>query len=490
MVVADPAFASTDCEDPLLPATFTAVPGTSVISLLAVGFLPLLPSLEAGETCTVVVDVIGGAVGSLGNTTGDLLVDSVPAGKASAVLEVTGVEDLLELGKEFIDDPVAPGGTVTLEFTVTNKSRDDSATAITFDDDLDATLAGLTPTLPPMPDPPCGGGSSLAFSLGVLTLTGGTLPPEESCTFGVSLDVPGVAAPGTYPNTAGPVSGDVGGSPETGNVAGDLLFVVSFPILTKEFTDDPVGAGDTVTLEFTITNPETTSTMSGIEFVDELTTVLPFPLTVTLPPVPDPPCGTGSSLALIFIDVDRQGLELTGGDLAAGGAVGDPCTFSVTVDIPDGLAAGTYTNTTEEITAVLDDFPGTPTVLGPPATDDLVVVAAPSLSKEFLSDPVDPGGTVTLEFTLTHDALAPGDATAIAFTDDLAALVPAIAGLTATVPPVPDPPCGVGSSLTGSVGDTFLTFAGGTLAPGGDLYLQRQPERARRRNPGESHQYH
>ena len=81
-----------------------------------------------------------------------------------------------------------------------------------------------------------------------------------------------------------------------------------------------------------------------------------------------------------------------------------------------------------------------------------MVVGAPELSKEFTDDPVPPGGTVTLEFTLTHDELAPGDATGITFTDDLAALVPAIPGLTATLPPTPNPPCGAGSSLTGSLG--------------------------------------
>jgi uncharacterized repeat protein (TIGR01451 family) len=468
MVVANPANASTDCENPLLPAVLIAVPGTSVISLSANG-TNSFPTLASGSECTVTVDVIGGAVGLLGNVTGDLLVDlasTETAGKASAVLEVTGVEDLLELAKDFTDDPVAPGGTVTLEFTVTNKSRDDSATGITFSDDLETTLTGLTPTLPPTPDPPCGAGSSLAFSLGVLTLTGGSLPPESFCTFSVELSVPAGAVPGAYPNTAGPVSGDVGGSPETGNPAGDLLFVVSFPVLTKEFTDDPVGAGDSVTLEFTITNPEGGSAMSNIAFDDELTTFLPFPVSVSLPPTPNPPCGAGSSLSLVPLGVDGQGLSLTGGSLAAAGSAGDSCTFSVTIDIPAGFPEGTYTNTTEEITGVLDDFPGPPTVAGPPASDDIVVVGAPSLTKEFTDDPVPPGGTATLEFTLTHDASAPADATGIGFTDDLAALVPAVVGLTATLPPTPDPPCGAGSSLSGSAGDTFLTFAGGTLAPG------------------------
>ena len=38
---------------------------------------------------------------------------------------------------------------------------------------------------------------------------------------------------------------------------------------------------------------------------------------------------------------------------------------------------------------------------------------------------------MTLEFNLAHDEIAPGDATDIAFTDDLDALAPTIPGLVA-----------------------------------------------------------
>ena len=88
-------------------------------------------------------------------------------------------------------------------------------------------LSGLTATLPPTPDPPCGGGSLLTFGMGVLTLSGGSLPPEGSCTFSVPLTVDSMSAPGAYPNTTTAVEGDVGGSPVTGNAAGDILYGVT-----------------------------------------------------------------------------------------------------------------------------------------------------------------------------------------------------------------------------------------------------------------------
>ncbi len=167
MVVAGPANASTDCDTSVLPATLIAVPGTATISLSSFGTSGF-PALGAGSSCSVTVDVIGAAVGSLGNVSGELLAGTgfanLSSGKAAAILEVTEITSLLGLSKNFTDDPVAPGGTVNLEFTVTNKSRADSATGIAFDDDLDATLTGLTATLPPTPNPPCGAGSSLSFA--------------------------------------------------------------------------------------------------------------------------------------------------------------------------------------------------------------------------------------------------------------------------------------------------------------------------------------
>ncbi|MCP3911953.1 MAG: hypothetical protein GY713_13470, partial [Actinomycetia bacterium] len=59
---------------------------------------------------------------------------------ATDTLTVAG--DLLFLEKEFSGDPVAPGGEVTLGFTLTNLDDANPITDITFSDDLDAALAG------------------------------------------------------------------------------------------------------------------------------------------------------------------------------------------------------------------------------------------------------------------------------------------------------------------------------------------------------------
>ena len=471
MAVADPANASTTCGTATIPPTLTANAGAGFITLDANG-IGSFPALAAGATCTVTVDVVTTAGGMLDNVSGELLANFVSAGKASATLEVTITA--LAIRKSFTDDPVPPGGTVTLEFRIDNFDRIFPATGVAFTDDLTSALAGLTFDSVLFDD--CGGSVS-GVGTTTIGLSGGTIAAESFCTLRVSLTVPAGATPGAYTNTSGAVSGTVDGLPVVGNAALEDLFVEPVPVLTKEFLEvgtlapDPVvEPGDDVVIRFTVANTSATSGATDVAFFDELTDgsggfppdptsgFLPFPVSVTLPPVPDPPCGAGSSLALSAFDTDRQRLQLTGGSLAAAGMAGDSCTFDVTVTIPAALGAGIYTNTTEAPTATVDGATRT----GLAASDTLTVVAAPQLTKEFLDDPVAPGGTVTLEFTLEHSADASGDATGITFTDDLSFL----AGLTANLPPTPDPPCGAGSTLTGSAGDTLLTLMGGTLMPG------------------------
>ena len=457
MVIASPSNVSSDCgTPPTITPIITAVPGTASVGVVTLGFLPTVPAVAAMSSCTVTVDVTTSTTGMFVNTSEQLLSGpgfpsetDIPSGVATAVLNVP--VDFLT--KSFTDDPVPPGGTVTLEFTINNPDRDNMATSIAFTDDLDATISGLQATILPAAGTACNGGTISGTSL--LSFTGGTLPPQGSCMFSVTLLVPPGTSFGSFTNTTTAITATIDGEGVTGNTATDNLVVSPAPLLTKVFTDDPVGGGGMVTLEFTITNTSLFSGATDITFLDELTTFLPFPVTVFLPPTPDPPCG--GSMALVFIDDDRQGLELTGGSLAAAGT----CTFSVVLAIPVGFPDGTYVNTTGEITATVDDE----TFAGAPASDTLSVVAPPMLMKEFTDDPVAPGGTVTLEFTLTHDALAPGDATGVTFTDDLDGAIIGLAASAGELPLTGLCPAGDGT-LIGTDADTFLTFDDATLMPG------------------------
>ncbi len=460
MVVATPASVSNTCG-----GTVTATAGTSVISL-AFG------SIGGMSSCAVTVDVTTDVTGVFDNTTLEAIHGSPTAasgGFATASLEVP----LEDLNKTFLDDPVPPGATTTLRFTVLNPSRTDTLTGATFTDPLPA---GLSLASGPVPVPPCGAGSTLTGTT-TLTFAGGTLPPEGSCTFDVVLDVPADASPGTYPNTTLAITGNLGGDAYTGNTASDDLTIGNFPLFTKEFTDDPVGAGGTVTLEFTLTNTATEESFFDLEFEDLLKDVLGEDVLPGLAanslvdgnatdPLADV-CGDGSELTVldppdiilgpttIVIPPDPTHLIFTGGILEEAGSEGDSCTFSVVLDVPAGAGGGVYPNTTSELTG---SDSGEGSVTAPPATDDLVVVGGVALTKEFTDDPVQPGGTVTLEFTLTNQNDTE-PATAIAFADDFAA---ALAGLTATGLPLVT----CGGTLSTADGGATVDFSGGSLAAG------------------------
>lgn len=434
LVVANPANASTSCNNPF-PSTLTATPGASSITLSS-------GSVPATSTCTVTVEVTASIAGVLGNTTESLTSHLGSSGKAAATLVVN--RDFLV--KNFVDDPAPPGGTVTLEFTLTNFDRTNQATNISFTDDLDAALSGLVAVGLPLANP-CGAGSQLTGT-NLLTLTGGNLPAEGFCTFQVTLQVPAGAAAGTYTNSTSSVTATVGGSPVTFDPATDNLSIDPIPLLTKTFLDNPVAAGDVVTLEFTITNTDTSANATNVAFTDNLSAFLAGATPDSLPT--NGFCGPGSSITPIVISGELI-LSMTGGSLAPGGS----CTFQVTLQTAAGTPNGTYPNTTSAITATVG---GTP-LTGNPATDDLGVVSAPVLTKSFTDDPVLAGGTVTLEFTLSHSANAPADATGITFTDDLDAALSALAAIGLPLNNI----CGAGSQISGT---TTLSFTGGSLAPG------------------------
>ncbi len=449
MVVATPANASTDCGTPVLPPTFAPAPGASSISFFANGVLPSFPAIAAGATCTVNVDVTTEDAGSYTNASGELTSPS-SSGFASARLDVP-VEFLV---KTYTDDPVAPGGSVTLQFTITNLDRNFPATGIAFDDPIDASLSGLAPD-EVLPKAACGG--TLDFAAGVLSLSGASLPEAGACTFTVSLAVPAAVDAGSYTNTTGAITATVDGAPVEGNTASDDLIVSTVPLLTKEFVDDPAGAGGSTTLRFTITNIDPDSTLTDIAFTDNLGADLglgnepALPGLAANPPLPDTSsCGGSSSLT------GTTNLSFTDGSLAPAGDAGDSCSFDVVLSIPAGTPDGAYTNTSSVLSALVG---GEVPVEGPAASDDLVVVGAPKIVKEFTDDPALPGGTATLEFTITHGDFAPGAATGITFTDDLDGV---LGGLAATGLPADDV-CGAGSQLSGT---EVLTLTGGNLAVG------------------------
>ena len=404
--------------------------------------------LPAGSTCTVLGGIRVNGSGTLLNQsstlTSSVAFSSLESGFAEAVL--TSQFHELEFIKNFTNDPAAPGSVVELAYDLTLLNRNEGASNITFTDDLSAALAGLSIT---DITNTCGGSAS-GVSGTVLSFSGGSLAPEQSCQILLNLQVPQGATPGDYSSTSSGLTYELNGSAQARPGAVDVLRVSPNPTLAVEYLVNPAVAGGTTTVEFMINNTSVTSAATAVTFQYELTTFLPFPISANLPPVPDPPCGAGSSMTLNFIDTDRQGLVLNAGNIAAGGS----CTFTVDVDIPVGFPTGRYTSTTSSISATVDGA----TRLGLPATTNLDVVAAPQLSMNFIDDPVLPGDTVTVEYQLEMDPESPLAATNINFSHDLDAT---LLGLVAIGLPQNDV-CGVGSVFSGTGN---LSLVGGSLQP-------------------------
>ena len=452
LVVADPANASTDCGEANATKTITAVPGTDRIGLSVNGFgFAGFRGLLAGQTCTFTVDVVGTTSGALENVTSDLGLQFGSAGFATGVLNITP-PSLISVTKTYVNDPAVAGGTVDIEYTVSNRDRRNDATGITLSDDLGGSLAGMVATGLPLNDA-VGVGSSVSGT-NIVTLSNGFLGAGESRTFTVTASIPAGAAPGSYPGTTSAISANVNGSPVTGDGASDILFVNTAPTITRTFLTSQVAVGGTVTAEYTVTNTNQTSSASSVGFVENLAPVIPGIVAVNLPPAGF--CGAGSTLTFQSFNPPPPSdaivtLTMAGGTLAPG----ESCTFTVDFVIPPDAPVGTINFDTGPISATVDGE----VVTGGAAGGSLDIVGGLLIQKSFNDSALIPGAIVDLEYTLALDEAASAGATNLSFTDDLNAVVP---GLAAVGLPQADV-CGIGSSLSGT-GTVSLT--GGSLSPG------------------------
>jgi hypothetical protein len=169
--------------------------------------------------------------GSLSSSTSIVTgtVDDIDVASPAAVAElrIKG----LALTKSFTDDPVLPGATVTLEYTIVNETADLHGSAIVIQDDFVATLRGLEVIPDSVPTQPCGPGSSILLQSGnaLLILFEGSLPAATSCAFSVSLQVPADAIPDSYASSTNSFSGTLAGEEVHFANAADHLVVAVAP---------------------------------------------------------------------------------------------------------------------------------------------------------------------------------------------------------------------------------------------------------------------
>jgi uncharacterized repeat protein (TIGR01451 family) len=263
------------------------------------------------------VSVTGASAGSYTDTTGNVSSSNGGTGNsASATLNVLANPTI---SAAFSPTSIQLNGTTSLTFTISNPNAGTTLSGIGFTDTLPAGLTAVNGSSA------VGGGTLTVSGGNTITLTGASLTAFGTLTGNVS--VTGTSA-GSYTDTTGNVSSSNGG---TGNSASATINVLAPPSIAAAFSPTAIVLKGTNTLTFTITNPNSGTTLSGVGFTD----TLPSGLMV----------GTGpSSVGGGTVTLSGNTVTLNGAEIAAGGTLG----FSVTVM---AASVGNYTDTTGNVTS-------------------------------------------------------------------------------------------------------------------------------------------
>ncbi|HWG50105.1 MAG TPA: hypothetical protein VN669_10450 [Candidatus Acidoferrales bacterium] len=394
--------------------TATATAGASSVSLSGATLAP-------GASCTVSANVQGTTGGVKNNS---VQVTSINAGTGNTSNASVTVVAPPVIDKAFGAASIPLNGSTSLSFTISNPNVTAALSGVAFTDTLPA---GLVISTPNGLTGSCGTGTVTATQgTNVISLSGGTLAANASCTF--SVNVTGITA-GTQNNTTGNVTSVEGG---TGGTASASINVVAPPSIAKVFNPAEIGLNATTSLTFTITNPAAnTASLTGVAFTD----TLPTGLTVA--------SATATVCGGTLTTTAPTGIALSGATIAAN----SQCQFSVTVT---GAASGQYTNTTGNVTSTNG---GT----GNTASANLTVASPPAITKVFGATTIPLNGTTSLTFTIQNPNTGLA-LTGLAFTDNLPA------GL--VVAPTPGLSNTCAGTATAAAGASSVTLSGGTLAAG------------------------
>jgi uncharacterized repeat protein (TIGR01451 family) len=334
-------------------------------------------TIPAAGSCTVTASVTAAAGGNYVNSlaAGALQTSNGNnSGPAIATLSVSSPSGVT-LGKAFSPSTIIAGGTSTITITLSN-----AGTAATM-------TAPLTDTLPSglvvsgVATTTCGGTPSTSAS--TVTLTGGTIPVNGSCTLTANVIA---AVAGSYFNTL------TAGALQTnnGNNAGPAVATLtvntpaSVPVtLNKSFTPSTINLGGVSTLTITLTNPNNTTATLTAPLVDYL------PSGVVIAGNGYTNCGGTYS--------GNQGattVTVSGGSIPANGS------RTITVEVT-ASAAGSYTNTLP-VGALQTNLGSNTTAAVATLIVSAPVTIPPTLSKSFSPSTIKPGGVSTLTITLNN----------------------------------------------------------------------------------------
>ena len=398
-------------------------------------------NIAANDSCVFTVDFpipADQASGSVAFTTSDpsgaISGTTVTGVGTSATFDIGGGQNA-SFSKIFSGDTM-PGSTVDLTFDIVAAAENSATiTDLTFTDDLDAMLSGVTGQSGTASDT-CGGTLSGSSTL---SYAGGSLAPGASCAITVTLDIPGAATTGTVTNTTSNLTDTAGQSYGTASAS----LVVSDLTFDLEYTDDPVIAGATANLVFTIQNNSASFDATGLIFNYNLSSIGGG---VVATGTPVSACG-GSLSGTSF-------LTFSGGTAVANGS----CVISVPVSVPSSIASGTYNTSTSGLIATVNGS----SVVAPAAAGALVVETATLLVSEAFASSTLAGQTVVHSYTIENQSGTA--ASAITLDGNLTTLVTG-----ATFGSIGTDTCGF---TAGGVGSTAPALTGGSLAAGASCSVE------------------
>jgi hypothetical protein len=228
---------------------------------------------------------------------------------------------------------IAVGGNATLVFFIQNPNGATSLTGIALSDTLPSGLTVLGSAF----SNSCGGTfTGTGAGSTSLSLSGVTVAAGASCQTGVQVTA-GTA--GTYNDQTGNVTSNEGGTGAMSNTASLVVGGTGIlpPTISISFNPNAIQVDFSTTLFFNISNPNSSSSLSGIDFTDNL----PSNLFVLSPNNGiSGSCGSGTITAV----AGSASISLSGGTIAAAGN----CSFSVNVT---ATAAGTINDVTGAISS-------------------------------------------------------------------------------------------------------------------------------------------
>jgi mucin-19 len=341
-------------------------------------------TIPASGACTVSIVVRSNTLGMHPNIATGVSSPDAPTGANSASVTLTVNAAPPTISKAFAANPIASGGVSTLTITITNPNAGPITVTSVTDTFPTMPSAGMVRASTPNASTTCASGM-VTHALGSVTLTGGTVPANASCTF--QIDVTAANA-GAYVNTIGIGALTTNAGSNAAAATATLTVTAVANVSITKSAPATVPWGTTITYTSTVTN-------AGPDAAD---------LTVFSDTVPAAITGVGAACALPTggavcgtVNVAGNSVTSTITTLPLGGSV----TFTITGTAPQ---SGTLSNSATAIVPMGVSDPDDPTRIGAgnnTSAPAVTVVQSPDLRVAKTSPSMTLIVGVDTSFTLT-----------------------------------------------------------------------------------------